>query len=129
MSYGIKYRNYTAGSANAFDSLPDGATSSAATITHTSGQMFMDVQVSLAAQGVARSADALLLLQIAYFGTVISVANIDFDTSTSARDAVVWRIPAPPVDSFTMTIVNKTGQTTAASGNSFTVAFYDMAAT
>lgn len=133
MSYSIQYINRTTEGTYGFNSLANGGSSAFEAIDNFSGvtlhgAMFMDVGIVLDAQAVARSADAYLLLETAYSGSILTLATIDLDAVTDGRVIVVYGIPAPPMAEFTLRLTNFSGQATSASGNSFSVVFYDVGA-
>lgn len=106
-----------------------------ATIT-CAGNMWLDVEVSLAQQGVARTANGgidiyvlPIVATIAYGSASLAPAaahyrgRIEFDAAVTARVNSLVRIPIGAGD-FQVCEENQTGQTLAATGNILKYAMY-----
>lgn len=122
------------------NSLADAANKLGAAIDNSAGlDMYADVEISLAAQGSARSAGAYVAVYLipsadggttyAYGGDSLDpganhlVATVPFDAATTARDQLATMIPVPP-GHFKLLIQNQTGQALAASGSTVQYRLY-----
>lgn len=128
-----KHKTYTDSATSALttglDSLPNNTNSAESSeIDNTTGlELFVDLELNLAAQGSARSTGAYVsvFMTVAFDGTNYTRANeitarwlCDFplDAATTATRAVVVDVPIPPAK-FKLFVRNATGQAFAASGN------------
>lgn len=122
-----------------FNSLANAAnTAASAAIDNSSSlSMWMDLELNLAAQGVARSAGATITVYMTVrvdgtnFGdtnetTAIPVAVFSLDAATTARRAAALRVRVPP-EQFKLFARNSTGQALAASGTTLKYRLYSDA--
>ncbi len=114
------------------DGLANDANKLGAEIDNSTGlDMYMDVEVSVAAQGIARSAGAHIAVFLipAPDGTNYVygddstdppsnrwIASLPLDAATTARRVAAQMLMVPP-GKFKLLVENKTGQALAASGN------------
>jgi hypothetical protein len=120
-----------------------GGISGTAVSNDAAGELYLyaNIELSLAAQGAARSAGAYCEIYIlpevdgtnySYGGASLKpamatrVAVLDFDAATTARRAIAMGVPLPPTD-FHMLVWNATGQAFAASGNTLKIERYNLA--
>lgn len=122
------------------NSLADGARKLGAAIDNTSnGDMYMDIEFYVAAQGSARAADAVINIWIVpsidgtnyvYGSDSLDppantfVAAMPLDATTTARYIGVTHILCP-AGKFKLQFRNDTGQTLAASGNTAKYTLYN----
>ena len=133
--------SYTSYLTTELNSLADGANKLGAAIDNSTGlDMYMDVEVSLAAQGSARSAGAYVAVYLipsddnSTYGygddstdppAQSWLANVAFDAATNARVSVTTMLPVPP-GYFKLLVMNETGQAFAASGSTVSYRLYSV---
>lgn len=118
----------------------DGRAVSAAIDNATGKYPYMDVEISLAAQGLARDAGAHVEVHVLVSldgtnyafgdgstepGQASWVGNVSLDAATTARRAVLSAVQIPPL-LFKLLIINRTGQAFAASGNTVSYRRYGV---
>jgi len=119
------------------NSLADAGTVVGDAIDNSSGlDMYMDVELYLAAQGSARDSGAYVALYLTpapdgtnYVDTTnlsnYLVGVIALDAATTARREAVQMIPAPP-GLFKIVVENQTGQAWAGTGNTLKYRLYSV---
>ena len=144
MSNVIAHETYPASAtalSTGLNSLADGANAISAAIVNTDGDTLMDLELTVATQGSARAADALVevyALASIDGGTTYCygdastdppktalLCTFDLDAVTTARVSVLTNLPAPP-DYFKLLLINETGRALAASGNTLKYVLHSM---
>lgn len=119
--------------------LATASAASAAIDNTTTLELFADVELVIAAQGLARLAGANFALYIvqaldgtnygdASIATAELVAMFPMDAATTARRAVVRDVPVPP-GLFKLFLMNNSGRDTAATGNTVKYRLHSLAST
>ena len=121
MSNVIAHETYPASAtalSTGLNSLADGSNAISAAIVNTDGDTLMDLELTVATQGSARAADALVEVYAL-------LCTFDLDAVTTARVSVLTNLPAPP-DYFKLLLINETGRALAASGNTLKYVLHSM---
>jgi hypothetical protein len=122
-----------------FNSLTNGSATAASTAydNSTNLDLYMDLELNVAAQGVARSTGATISVYLigsidggsTYADTNTTVAELiavfPLDAATTARIAFRRDVPVPP-GLFKVVAVNNTGQTLAASATTLKGRFHSV---